>query len=72
MDQFNAINPLKLAKKGARVRNLHDMAGEARDAAECPRHARKPHRVFNMHDSKLLDPFDYFREGITKEEEEAF
>jgi hypothetical protein len=35
---------------------------------------KKPMPVLNMHDEsrKMIDPFDYFRAGITKEEEETF
>lgn len=35
---------------------------------------KKPMPVFNMHDEsqKLIDPFDYLRSGMTKEEEETF
>jgi len=53
------------------VRNLHEMSQQAREIAQAPRHPRKPIKVYNSHE-QLMDSYDYFRAGITKEEEDTF
>jgi hypothetical protein len=47
------------------------MSQQAREIAQAPRHPRKPIKVYNPHE-QLMDSYDYFRAGITKEEEDTF
>lgn len=78
-EEFRKMNPLMKARPGGgQIRNLKQAQEKAAELAIAPNHLRKRTPYYHLHpemDSKkapMYDPFDYFRNNLTKEEEHAF
>ena len=75
--EFQSVNTLK--KSGSsRVRNIHEFAKEAANAATAPSYMKRPTKISHIpftSEPQGIDPFDYYRTGtplFSKMDEDEF